>query len=86
MRLRQGCVLSPLLFSLYVNGMVTRLHDGKCGMQCGGDKVPGLLFTNDTSCHRRHYHLYMKFANSGGCSTLRSCSFEQAQVNSGHAI
>ena len=24
--LRQGCVLSPLLFSLYINGVVTRLH------------------------------------------------------------
>ena len=48
MGLRQGCVLSPLLFSLYINGVVTRLHDGKCGVQCGGDMVPGLLFANDT--------------------------------------
>ena len=45
--LRQGCVLSPLLFSLYINGVVTRLHDGKCGVQCGGDMVLGLLFTDD---------------------------------------
>ena len=47
--LRQGCVLSPLLFSLYINGVVTRLHEGKCGVQCGGDMVPGLLFADDTS-------------------------------------
>ena len=47
--LRQGCVLSPLLFSLYINGVVTRLHKGKCGVQCGGDMVPGLLFADDTS-------------------------------------
>ena len=25
------------------------LHDGKCGVQCGGDMVPGLLFADDTS-------------------------------------
>ena len=28
---------------------MTRLHDGKCGVQCGGDMVPGLLFADDTS-------------------------------------
>ena len=49
MGLRQGYVLSPLLFSLYINGVVTRLHDGKCGIRCGGDMVPGLLFADDTS-------------------------------------
>ena len=30
MRLRQGCVLSPLLISFYINGVVTGLHDRKC--------------------------------------------------------
>ena len=49
MVLRQGCVLSALLFSLYINGVVTRLHNGKCGVQCGGDMVLGLLFADDTS-------------------------------------
>ena len=49
MGLRQGCVLSPLLFSLYINGVVTRLHNWKCGVQCGGDMVPGLLFVDDMS-------------------------------------
>ena len=49
MGLRQGCVLSPLLFSLYINGVVTRMRDEKCGVQCGGDMIPGLLFTDDTS-------------------------------------
>ena len=42
-------VLSSSLFSLYINGVVTRLHDEKCGVQCGGDMVPGLLFEDDTS-------------------------------------
>ena len=29
--------------------MVTRLHNGKCDVQCGGDMVSGLLFTDDMS-------------------------------------
>ena len=48
MGLRQSCILSPLLF-VYINSVVTRLHDRKCGVQCGGDMVPGLLFAGDTS-------------------------------------
>ena len=49
MGLRQGCILSPLLFSLYINGVVTKLHDGKCGVRCGGGMVPGLLSADGTS-------------------------------------
>ena len=44
----QGCVLSPLLFSLYINGVVKRLKEEKCGVECGGETVPGLLFADDT--------------------------------------
>ena len=29
--------------------MVTRLHKEKCGVECGGDKIPGPLFADDTS-------------------------------------
>ena len=46
--LRQGCVLSPLLFSLYINGATKRLQEEKCGVECGEEKVPGLLFADDT--------------------------------------
>ena len=34
----------------------------------------------------RHYHIYMRFANSCGYSRPKSCSFERARVNSGCAI
>ena len=47
--LRQGCVLSPLLFSLYINGLIGELKLKRCGVECGGLPLPGLLFADDTS-------------------------------------
>ena len=47
--LRQGCVLSPLLFSLYINGLMVELTMKRCGVECGGLLVPGLLYADDTS-------------------------------------
>ena len=47
--LRQGCVLSPTLFSLYMNDVVTTLKEKGYGLQCGSDTIPGLLFADDTA-------------------------------------
>lgn len=46
--LQQGCVLSPLLFSLYINGVVKKLKEEKCGIECGGEIIPGLLLADNT--------------------------------------
>ena len=46
--LQQGCVLSPLLFFLYINGAVKKLKEERCGVECGGETIPGLLFADDT--------------------------------------
>ena len=45
--LRQGCVLSPLLFSLHINSAVKRLKEEQYGVQCGDAIVPGMLFADD---------------------------------------
>ena len=49
--LRQGCVLSPLLFSLYINSLIVELKLKRCGGECVGCGMllPGLLFADDTS-------------------------------------
>ena len=46
--LRQGCVLSLLLFSLYINSVVKRLKEDRCGVESGDEIVPGLLFADGT--------------------------------------
>ena len=42
-------MLSPLLFSLYINGLVVELKQKRCGVECGGLLIPGCLFADDTS-------------------------------------
>ena len=46
--LRQGCDLSPLLFSLYINSLVAELKHRDCGVLCQGMLVSSLLFADDT--------------------------------------
>ena len=47
--LRQGCVLSLLLFSLYISGMVVEFRRQGRGVKCNGVVVPDLLFADDTA-------------------------------------
>ena len=45
--LRQGCILSPLLFSLYVNSLVEKLRGAGVGVECRGQMVTTLLYADD---------------------------------------
>ena len=40
--LRQGCVLSPLLFSLYINSLMEMLKSAGAGVECRGRVVTAL--------------------------------------------
>ena len=45
--LRQGCVLSPLLFALYIRNLAEELIDDNKGIDIGGIKIPCLFFADD---------------------------------------
>ena len=44
--LRQGCILSPLLFPLHINLLVTKLKEAEIGVKCGGLLIPVLLYAD----------------------------------------
>ena len=45
--LRQGYILSPLLFSLYINSLVEKLRGVGVGVECRGRIVTALLYADD---------------------------------------
>ena len=58
-----------IIFLLYIDGVVTRLHDGKCGVQCRGDMVPSLLFAKSPLTKkgwRRAWMFWLSGVKSGG--------------------
>ena len=45
--LRQECILSPQLFSLYVNSLVSKLKEAEIGEKCGSQLISVLLYANN---------------------------------------
>ena len=46
--LRQGYVLSPVLFSLYINSLVDRIsREAGIGVECRGQRIPSFLYVDD---------------------------------------
>ena len=46
--LRQGCILSPLLISLYINSLFSKLKEAEVGVMCRGQLIAALLRADDT--------------------------------------
>jgi hypothetical protein len=44
---RQGDTLSPLLFNIFINGIVRKVKEGGGGVKIGDERVPILLFADD---------------------------------------
>lgn len=45
--LKQGCILSPLLFAIFIKGMADEIIKEKLGVQVGLGKIAILLFADD---------------------------------------
>ena len=45
--LRHGCVLSLLLFSLYINSLVEKVRVAGVGVECRGQIIKALLYADD---------------------------------------
>ena len=44
---RQGCILSPLLFGLYTEELTVRVKEMRLGMTVGNEKLATLLYADD---------------------------------------
>ena len=49
--LRQGCVLAPILFSIYINELKKLLNQSLLGVHLNETTVNGLFFADDVSSH-----------------------------------
>ena len=45
--LKQGCLLSPMLFNLYLNDLAVKLKSLGCGINIDGEVVPIILYADD---------------------------------------
>ena len=45
---KQGCILSPTLFDLFIDELVTDLKDKRLGIDCGNYQITTLLYADDT--------------------------------------
>ena len=47
MGLKQGCILSPQFFNLFINDLTSRINDLKCGVKFGDEQISILLYADD---------------------------------------
>ncbi len=80
---RQGCVLSPLLFGLYTEELAVRVRESGKGMQVGNERLSILLYADDVvimSEDRRELQEILDVVTSYGNDFRVKFSAEKSQV------
>ena len=52
--LKQGCLISPLIFNLYINDMITEVNKLRRGININGKLVSVLLYADDIVFHTQY--------------------------------
>src|SRR4051794_32437804 len=59
-RLRQGCVLSPLLLLIFINDLLRELKESNIGVVTGGVNLSNLTFADDIALVTNNRHELQK--------------------------
>ena len=52
----QGCSLSPILFSVFINGLLKEVEQAGLGVELSdGSTIGGMLFADDLAIQRKNY-------------------------------
>ncbi len=51
--LKQGCVMSPILFAIYIAELGRRLQDSSLGVKLDDTSIPGMFFADDMMLQSR---------------------------------
>lgn len=74
----QGCVLSPILFSICINTLTKEIIDSGIGIKIGNDKIGILLYADDIVINTdmaQELKIGLKFATN--CGKKWRCSFNK---------
>lgn len=83
--LKQGCVLSPILFALYIRELGIELMNSGKGVTVGDERIPGLFFADDVvlmADTREELQELLKIAGEYGNKWRLEFSEEKSQVMS----
>ena len=63
MGLKQGCILSPLLFNAFLNGLTECINELHCGVDYGDNSISVILYADDIILINSDEHKLQRMLN-----------------------